>query len=119
MFDQLGRFSDLLKNAHKLREALEAKAAEARNVRAEASSGGGGVTAVAGDQRLVSLRIDPELIADGDVELIEELVLEAANQALEKAREAVVSQLSSVTGDYAFPGLDELFKRNQGKEPKS
>ena len=89
MFERLGQFSELVRNAGKIRETLEAKAREARDLRAEGTAGGGSVVAVAsGDQRLISVRIDPALVAEGDVELIEELATEAVNQAFVKAREA-------------------------------
>lgn len=66
------------------------------------SAGGGAVKIVAtGDQRIISVSIDPGLIEDGDKELIEDLFLTASNQALEKSRKLAESKL----GPLASQGL--------------
>ena len=54
---------------------------------------------------LVSVRIDPKLIADGDVEILEDLVTAAVGQALIKAREAAAQSMASIAGGLPIPGL--------------
>lgn len=106
MFNNLGNIGDLLKNAGKLRESME-KATEALGqLTVEGTAGGGSVTAKAnGRLELLSVRIDPKLLADGDAELVEDLVTAAVNQALIKAREAAARSLSSLAGGFPVPGL--------------
>ena len=89
MFGQLGNLAELMRNAGKLRESV-AKATEALGqLQVEGTSGGGAVTAkVNGRLELISVRIDPKLVADGDVELLEDLVAAAVNAGLTKARMA-------------------------------
>jgi len=73
---------------------------------AEATSGGGAVKVVArGDGALVSIKIDPQAVAAGDAGMLEDMVLLAANQALEKVREAASREMSKVTAGMNIPGL--------------
>src|SRR4051794_12804696 len=89
MFDKLGFLGDLMKDPAKLREGME-KATEAlAQVQVEGSAGGGAVTVkVNGRLELLSAKVDPKLLADGDAELLEDLIVAAVNQGLKKAREA-------------------------------
>lgn len=105
MFGRLGDIADLMKNAGKIQESM-AKAAEAlAKVRVEGAAGGGAVTAtVNGRMEMVSIRIDPKLLADGDTELLEDMVTAAVNAALTKARDSAAESLSSITGGLP-PGL--------------
>lgn len=110
MFGQLGNIADLMRNAGKLRESV-AKATEALGqLQVEGSSGGGAVAAkVNGRMEMVALRIDPKLLADGDAELLEDLVMSAVNAAMAKARDAAAQSLASVAGGLPmglFPGGD-------------
>lgn len=99
MFNSLGNFADMLKNAGKLRESAEKAAESLARIQVDGSSGGGSVTAkVNGKLEVVSVRIDPKLAADGDVELLEELVAAAVNDGLAKAREAMTESFMNLTG---------------------
>ena len=99
VFSGLGNLAELMRNAGKLRESV-AKATEALGqLQVEGSSGGGAVTAkVNGRLELVALRIDPKLVADGDTELLEDLVTAAVNAGLSKARETAAQSLASLAG---------------------
>jgi DNA-binding protein YbaB len=55
-----------------------------------------------GKLELVAVRIDPKLIADGDIELLEDLVLAASNQALFKARESAAKRIAEATGELSL-----------------
>lgn len=71
-----------------------------------ASVGGGMVTAVAtGQQELVSVSIDPEVVDPEDVEMLEDMVLAAVNKALEKSRELAAERMSAYTAGLDLPGL--------------
>ena len=109
MFNQLGILADLMRNAGKLRESFEKAFESLGQLEVEGSAGGGTVTVKAnGRLEVVSVRIDPKLVADGDNELLEDLVTAAVNAAMVKARESAAKSLSSITGGLPiglFPGL--------------
>ena len=85
MFNNLGNLADLMRNAGKIRESVE-KATEALGqVVVEGTAGGGAVLAkVNGKMELLSIRIDPKLLADGDTELLEDLVTAAVKEATDR-----------------------------------
>src|SRR5688500_12910490 len=99
VFNQLGMFADLMRNAGKLREAFD-KALEALGqLEVEGSAGGGAVRAtVNGRLEVVAVHIDPALLADGDAELLEDLIAAAVNAGLVKAREAAAQSMTNLTG---------------------
>jgi nucleoid-associated protein EbfC len=111
VFSQLGNLAELMKNAGKLRESV-AKATEALGqLQVEGTSGGGAVTAlVNGRLEVVSIRIDPKLVTDGDTELLEDLVTAAVNAGLTKARDTAAQSLAALAGGMplGFPmgGMD-------------
>ena len=75
-------------------------------LRVEASSGGGMVTvAMNGSKRLVSVKIDPEAVKSGDIEMLQDLVLAAVNEAGRKADEALAEKLGGLAGGLNLPGL--------------
>jgi DNA-binding YbaB/EbfC family protein len=99
MFGKFGDLADLMRNAGKIKESME-KAAEALGqIEAQGEAGGGGVVVKAnGRMEITSVRIDPKLAADGDVELLEDLVAAAVNSALAKARETATQSFTSMGG---------------------
>ena len=71
-----------------------------------ATAGGGVVTAVVnGHQELQSLTIDPEAVDPEDVEMLQDMILAAVNEALEKSRELAAERMSAFTGGLEIPGL--------------
>ena len=116
MFNNLGNLADLMRNAGKIRESVE-KATEALGqLRVEGTSGGGAVSAVVnGKMELLSIRIDPKLLADGDAELLEDLVTAAVNQGLTRARESAAESMQKLAGGFPLPpGLSNLFGPGPG-----
>ena len=96
----------ILQQAQQLQAKLAKVQEELSTATVEASSGGGAVTVVAnGQQQILSVKISPEALDPDDVELLEDLVLAAVNEALEKSRELAQSRLSSITGGLRIPGL--------------
>lgn len=72
----------------------------------EASTGGGMVTAVVtGNQELSSIKINPEVMDPEDVELLEEMVVGAVNQAMELAGDLLNKEIEKVTGGFNIPGM--------------
>lgn len=79
---------------------------ELGNETVEASAGGGVVKAVvSGQQKLVSVVIDPAVVDSDDLEMLQDLVVVAVNDALGKAQELAARRLSSLTGGLKIPGL--------------
>ena len=75
-------------------------------LRVEASSGGGMVTvAMNGSKRVLSVKIDPEAVKAGDIEMLQDLVLAAVNEAGRKADEALAEKLGGLAGGLNLPGL--------------
>lgn len=111
MFDKFGNLGDMLRDAGKIREGIERAAGSLGQIEAEGSAGGGAVVARAnGRLEILSIRIDPKLVGDGDHELIEDLAALAVNQALAKAREAATKTLQDAAGQFPLPpGLGNLF----------
>jgi len=72
----------------------------------DGSAGGGVVTAQAtGKQELVSITIDPSAVDPSDVEMLQDLVLAAANDALRASRELAEQKMAAVTGGMRIPGM--------------
>ena len=91
-------------------QELQAKLAKAQAELAEAiietSSGGGAVkVTVNGQQQVLSVKISPEAIEPDDVEMLEDLVMTAVNEALTKAQEMAAERMGKLTGGLNIPGL--------------
>ena len=99
-------FGNLMKEAQKLQAQLEAVREEVAKKKVEATAGGGMVTVEAnGNQEIVSIKIDREVINPEDSQLLEDLILAAVNEALRKARELVAAEMGKLTGGLKIPGL--------------
>ena len=99
-------FGNMMKEAQKLQQQMAALQEEVGKRTVEATAGGGMVTVVAnGRQELVSIKIDPEVVSKDDVQMLEDLVLAATNEALRKSRELVQQELGKLTGGLKIPGL--------------
>jgi DNA-binding YbaB/EbfC family protein len=102
----LGNMGNIMKQAQAMQEQLAKLQAEVATKTVQASSGGGIVTIVAnGAMEIVSIKIDPEFLKGNDVEMLQDLVMAAANEALRKAREMVGEEMKGVTGGLQIPGL--------------
>jgi DNA-binding YbaB/EbfC family protein len=97
---------NLLKTAQKLQERITKLQEELGERTVETSAGGGMVTVVAsGKQEIVSIKIDPEVVDADDVEMLEDLVLAAVNDALFQAKQMVTEEMNKLTGGVKIPGL--------------
>lgn len=100
-------FGNIMKEAQKLQAQLEAMREEVAKRRVEASAGGGMVVVEAnGNQELVSIKIDREVINPEDPQMLEDLVLAASNEALRKAKDLVQAEMGKLTGGLKIPGLN-------------
>src|SRR5437660_12919024 len=95
----LGNMGNIMKQAQAMQEQLAKLQAEVGTKTVQASSGGGIVTIVAdGGVEIVSIKIDPEFLKGSDVEMLQNLVMAATNEALRKAGAMVVEDMNGVTG---------------------
>ena len=96
----------MMKQAQKLQAKMMEMQSELGNRTVSAQAGGGMVEAVVnGRQELVSLRIDPEVVVPDDVEMLQDLILAAVNEALNRSREMMAQEMSKLTGGMQIPGL--------------
>jgi DNA-binding YbaB/EbfC family protein len=96
----------MMKQAQKLQAKMMEVQAELGNRTVSAQAGGGMVEAVVnGRQELLSLRIDPEVVAPDDVEMLQDLITAAVNEALNRSREMMAQEMSKLTGGMQIPGL--------------
>jgi DNA-binding YbaB/EbfC family protein len=97
---------DLFKQAQDLQERLQRVQAEAGERTVEASAGGGMVRAtVNGRLEVLRLQIEPGALEGGDVEMLQDLVIAAVNQALRNAQQQMADEMSKLTGGLKLPGL--------------
>ena len=99
-------FGNIMKEAQKLQQQMAAMQEEIGKRKVVATAGGGMVTVeVNGKQEILSIKIDPEVVSKDDVQMLEDLVLAACNEALRKSRELVQQELGKLTGGLKIPGL--------------
>jgi len=97
---------NIVKQAQELQERLAKIQAEAGEKTVEASAGGGMVSVtVNGRLELVRLRIDPQIMSGGDIEMLQDLVTAAVNQGIRNAQRLMADEMSAVTGGLKIPGL--------------
>ncbi|MBI4715335.1 MAG: YbaB/EbfC family nucleoid-associated protein [Nitrospirae bacterium] len=99
---------DIMRQAQKMQEQMAKVQEEAAHKTIEATSGGGMVTVTAnGRQEVVSLRIEREVVNPDDVEMLQDLVAAAVNEALKKSREMMAEEMKSLTGGMGLniPGI--------------
>jgi DNA-binding YbaB/EbfC family protein len=93
----------MMKQAQQMQERLQAEVAE---IRVEATAGGGMVTVVmTGTKQLQTLKIDPEVVSRDDVEMLQDLVLAAVNDAHRKVDEEIQRKVGGMMGGMRIPGL--------------
>ena len=99
-------FGNLAKMAQQMQADLARVQAELEQMTFDGSAGGGAVAAtVNGKQELVSVRIDPSVVEASDVEMLQDLVTAAVNDALRTCRRVVEEKMAGVTGGLRLPGM--------------
>ena len=94
---------DMLAQARQQAEKLQEKM---QQITVEASSGGGSVTVkMSGQKQLLSVAIEPEVVKSGDIEMLQDLVMAAVNEAVRKVDDAVKSSLGGMFGGMGLPGF--------------
>ena len=101
-----GGLGQMMKQAQKMQAKIMKIQEEMGERSVEASAGGGMVTVTAnGKQEILSIRIEPEVVDPEDVEMLQDLVAAAVNEALKKAQEMVAEEMAKVTGGMNIPGM--------------
>lgn len=104
-----GGFGDMMKQVQVMQAKMAAMQEELEKTEVEASSGGGMVKVVTnGKNEIQSITIDPEVVDKDDVEMLQDLIVAAVNQAREKVQEMQADQMSQITGGLKLPGLGGL-----------
>lgn len=99
-------FGDLMKQAQRMKAELQRIQEEAAEKRVEGSAGGGMVTVTAdGRGEIVAVKIDPEVVQGGDLEMLQDLIVAATNEALRRARELLSTEMGRMAGGLDLPGL--------------
>jgi len=101
-----GGMKNLMRQARQMQNKIQEAQEEVEDEEFEASTGGGAVTAVVtGAMALVSIDINEEAVDPDDVEMLEEMIVGAVNQALQEAEETKNEKMEEVTGGMNMPGM--------------
>ena len=96
-------FGDLMKQAQKMQEQLQKQMAE---MSVEGSAGGGMVSVkLNGLKQMLSVKIEPDAVTSGDVEMLQDLIVAAFNEAARKVDDELSGQIGGLTGGLKIPGL--------------
>ena len=96
----------LMQRAQQLQARLAKAQEDLAKATVETTSGGGAITVVInGQQKIQSIKISPDVLKTEDVEMLEDMVLTAVNDAVAKSQELAAKQMSALTGGLRIPGL--------------
>jgi nucleoid-associated protein EbfC len=99
-------FGGIVKQAQAMQQKMAKMQEEMEQIRIEASVGGGVVSAiVTGRQKLVSLKIDKSVVDPEDIDMLQDLVITAVNEAIKKSQDLQQGEVAKVTGGFNLPGL--------------
>jgi len=94
-----GNMGNLMKQAQRIQKQMEEKNKELEEKEYEASAGGGAVVVkVSGKREITSVKLSKEVVDPDDIEMLEDLIVAAANEALRKMEEANAAAMSEITG---------------------
>ena len=98
--------NQLMKQAQKMQKEMAEMQEDLANKTLEVSSGGGAVkVTISGEKKILDLVISPDVVDPEDVEMLQDLVMSAVNEAIRQMDEATSSQMSKLTGGLNLPGL--------------
>ncbi len=97
---------NILKQAQEMHGKISQLQEEMANKTVEASAGGGMVNIVMnGKQQVLSIRVDPEVVNREDIEMLQDLIVAAVNEAIRKSQEMMTEEMKKITGGLSIPGL--------------
>ena len=98
--------NQLMKQAQKMQQQMAEMQEELANKTLEVSSGGGAVkVTISGEKKIIDLTISPDVVDPDDVEMLQDLVIGAVNEAIRQIEESANSQMSKLTGGLNLPGM--------------
>jgi DNA-binding YbaB/EbfC family protein len=101
-----GQIKNLMKQAQQMQARMAKVQEEMKTREVEATAGGGMVTAkVNGAQEVVAIKIEREIINPDDLEMLQDLVKAAVNEAMRKSRDLLAEEMGKITGGLGIPGL--------------
>ncbi len=99
-------FGNILKQAQQMHAKIAQLQEEMAGKTVEASSGGGMVNVVInGKQEILSIRIDSEVVNREDIEMLQDLIVAAVNEAIRKSQEMMTEEMKKITGGLNIPGM--------------
>jgi len=97
---------NMLKQAQKMQEDMAKMQAELEERTETVTAGGGAITVTAsGKKEIIDIAINPEVVDADDVEMLQDLIMAAVNEALRKIEEVTSSEMAKITGGLSIPGL--------------
>ena len=102
----MGNMGNMMKQMQKMQRQMEETQKKLEETEVTATSGGGAIEVVAdGKKEIVSIKIDEDLVKDGDVEMLQDMVMVAVNDAIKKVIDMSESELGKITGGINIPGF--------------
>lgn len=102
----MGNMGKMMKQVQKMQKDMEKMQKELEERTVEATVGGGVVKVIAnGKKELLEIEIEPEVVDPEDIEMLQDLILAAVNEALNNADEMVAAEMQKITGGMNIPGL--------------
>lgn len=102
----LGNLANIMKQAQQMQQKLSEIQEELEREQISASSGGGMVNVTMnGKQKITSIQIDPQIVNPDDVNMLQDLIQIAVNEAQDRVQEMVKERMSSLTGGLSIPGI--------------
>lgn len=103
------KFQQIIKQAQEFQKKIKEAQEKLKDVTVEATSGGGMVTVVAnGRQEILSITIEREVVNPDDVEMLQDLILAAVNEASRKSEELSQEEMKKITGGLSIPGMGDF-----------
>ena len=105
-----GMLGDLMRQAKKMQQEMARVQEETKKKTVEASAGGGMVTVTAnGGMEIISIKIEREVVNPDDIEMLQDLIVAAVNEALRRAQQMVSEEMGKITGGLNIPGMSGMF----------
>lgn len=101
-----GNMNNMLKQVQKMQKEMEKTQSQLEEKEVEVTAGGGAITVkVNGKKELLDIQIKPEVVDPDDVEMLQDLIVAAINEAMREADEMVSKEMGKITGGMNIPGL--------------
>jgi hypothetical protein len=101
-----GNMNNMMKQVQKMQKQMGEVQAELETKEVEATAGGGAIKAVVnGKKELLNIEIQPEVVDPEDIEMLQDLIIAAVNEAIKKAEEMMEKEMGKITGGMNIPGM--------------